>query len=162
MLHVWLLNVSCHDGFQKADYIEYVSADLCNSHAMVTMDICDIQYLENTFDVIYCSHVLEHVPTTGRLYENSGVRFSASRTSSKATGCFEGQTSRHSELLAGCAERSTAGPGATTCRRNWIPRPEGRGVGRSVSGSPQTLGRRGVHGRFGLSDWTATAEIVPG
>ena len=26
------------------------------------MDISDIQYGDNTFDVIYCSHVLEHVP----------------------------------------------------------------------------------------------------
>jgi predicted SAM-dependent methyltransferase len=26
------------------------------------MDISDIQYRDNTFDVIYCSHVLEHVP----------------------------------------------------------------------------------------------------
>ena len=28
---------------------------------MVRLDICDIPCGENTFDVIYCSHVLEHV-----------------------------------------------------------------------------------------------------
>ena len=28
---------------------------------MVKMDITDIQYAHETFDVIYCSHVLEHV-----------------------------------------------------------------------------------------------------
>ena len=47
---------------RKAANINYVSADLLNPQAMVRMDICDIQYRDNTFDVIYCSHVLEHVP----------------------------------------------------------------------------------------------------
>lgn len=40
----------------------YLSADLFNPRAMVRMDITDIQYDDETFDVIYCSHVLEHVP----------------------------------------------------------------------------------------------------
>ena len=48
--------------FQKTEYIDYLSADLSNPHAMVRMDITNIQYRDNTFDVIYCSHVLEHVP----------------------------------------------------------------------------------------------------
>jgi glycosyltransferase involved in cell wall biosynthesis/SAM-dependent methyltransferase len=48
--------------FRKPDYIEYLSADLFASNAMVKMDITDIQYSANSFDVIYCSHVLEHVP----------------------------------------------------------------------------------------------------
>ena len=48
--------------FQQADYIQYLSADLSSSRAMVSMDVCDIPCGENTFDVIYCSHVLEHVP----------------------------------------------------------------------------------------------------
>jgi SAM-dependent methyltransferase len=40
----------------------YLTADLYNSNAMVKMDITDIQYPNETFDVIYCCHVLEHVP----------------------------------------------------------------------------------------------------
>jgi SAM-dependent methyltransferase len=46
---------------QKADYINYLSADLFAPDAMVKMDTTDIQYPDNTFDVIYCSHVLEHI-----------------------------------------------------------------------------------------------------
>ena len=39
----------------------YLSADLNNSRAMVKMDITEITYADNSFDYIYCSHVLEHI-----------------------------------------------------------------------------------------------------
>ncbi len=39
----------------------YLTADISDSTAMVRMDITHIDYAEDTFDVIYCSHVLEHV-----------------------------------------------------------------------------------------------------
>ncbi len=39
----------------------YVTADIQNPQAMVKMDITDIQYPNDHFDVVYCSHVLEHV-----------------------------------------------------------------------------------------------------
>lgn len=39
----------------------YLTADLLDPRAMVRMDITDIQYGDDAFDVVYCSHVFEHV-----------------------------------------------------------------------------------------------------
>jgi predicted SAM-dependent methyltransferase len=39
----------------------YLTADLTDARAMVCMDITKIDYPDEYFDIIYCSHVLEHV-----------------------------------------------------------------------------------------------------
>src|SRR4030065_2363759 len=47
---------------RKLPNLCYVTADLDPRHAMVQMDVTNIQYPDNSFDVIYASHVLEHIP----------------------------------------------------------------------------------------------------
>ena len=48
--------------FRRIENLDYLSADLSNPRAMVQMDITNINYPDNSFSVIYCSHVLEHIP----------------------------------------------------------------------------------------------------
>lgn len=60
MLHV-APEKSLQPIFEKHLKENYLSADLHSNDATVEMDITDINYPDNYFDYIYCSHVLEHV-----------------------------------------------------------------------------------------------------
>lgn len=61
-----VLHIAPEKWFQKKlkslSNLDYLSADLDSSWAMENMDITDINYPDNTFDVILCNHVLEHIP----------------------------------------------------------------------------------------------------
>ena len=47
--------------FERMDNIDYITADLESPWAKVKMDLHDIPFEEDTFDVVLCNHVMEHV-----------------------------------------------------------------------------------------------------
>ena len=53
--------MSMSAALKRLPRIDYLSADLGSPHAMVRMDITATGVADNSFDLIYCSHVLEHV-----------------------------------------------------------------------------------------------------
>jgi SAM-dependent methyltransferase len=53
-------------GIAGSPNVDYVSADISSSAAMMRMDVTDIRLPDGSFDVILCSHVLEHVGDDGR------------------------------------------------------------------------------------------------
>lgn len=65
-----VLHVGPEYGLQKAlkskPNIEYVSIDLSSPLAMLKMDITDLHFEDDGFDVVICNHVLEHVPDDQR------------------------------------------------------------------------------------------------
>lgn len=48
--------------FKNQTNLEYITADLYSPIADVKADICDLPFEANSFDVVFCNHVLEHIP----------------------------------------------------------------------------------------------------
>ncbi len=49
------------DRFKSMENLDYTTADLESPLADVKMDVHDIPFEDNTFDVVFCNHVMEHV-----------------------------------------------------------------------------------------------------
>ncbi len=49
------------DLFRKQSNLEYTTSDLESPIADVKADICDLPFENNSFDVVFCNHVLEHI-----------------------------------------------------------------------------------------------------
>jgi SAM-dependent methyltransferase len=47
--------------FRAAPAVQYLSADLVSPRAMAQADITALQFADAAFDMLFCSHVLEHV-----------------------------------------------------------------------------------------------------
>ena len=50
------------DIFRKQKNLDYTTSDLESPIADVKADICDLPFADNSYDVIFCNHVLEHIP----------------------------------------------------------------------------------------------------
>jgi predicted SAM-dependent methyltransferase len=48
--------------FRKQKNLDYTTTDLFSPLADVKADICDLPFKDNSYDVILCNHVLEHIP----------------------------------------------------------------------------------------------------
>lgn len=49
------------DRFEKLPKLDYITGDIESPLAKVKMDIHQIPFEENIFDIVFCNHVLEHV-----------------------------------------------------------------------------------------------------
>lgn len=48
--------------FRKLEHLDYTTTDLLSPIADVKADICNLPFEDNSYDIILCNHVLEHIP----------------------------------------------------------------------------------------------------
>ena len=48
--------------FRKLKNLEYTTTDLLSPIADIKADICNLPFEDNSYDIILCNHVLEHIP----------------------------------------------------------------------------------------------------
>ena len=55
-----------YNRFQKLKNLQYTTTDLNSPLADVKADICHLPFTDNKYDIIFCNHVLEHIPDDQR------------------------------------------------------------------------------------------------
>ena len=51
-----------YERFRESENLDYITTDLNSPLADIKADICNLPFEDNTYDVILCNHVLEHIP----------------------------------------------------------------------------------------------------
>ena len=54
--------------FRKLKNIDYTTTDLNSPLADIKADICNLPFADNSYDIIFCNHVLEHIPDDTKSY----------------------------------------------------------------------------------------------
>jgi len=55
--------------FKKQKNLDYTTSDIESPIADVKADICNLPFENNEFDVVFCNHVLEHIPNDTKAME---------------------------------------------------------------------------------------------
>lgn len=55
--------------FRKMKNLDYTTTDLNSPLADVKADICNLPFEDDAFDIIFCNHVLEHIPNDQKAME---------------------------------------------------------------------------------------------
>ncbi len=55
--------------FRKLKNLDYTTTDLLSPLADIKADICNLPFEDNSYDVVLCNHVLEHIPDDTRAME---------------------------------------------------------------------------------------------
>jgi len=55
--------------FRRLKNLDYTTTDLMSPIADVKADICNLPFEDDTYDVILCNHVLEHIPNDAKAME---------------------------------------------------------------------------------------------
>ncbi|RZN82790.1 MAG: class I SAM-dependent methyltransferase [Winogradskyella sp.] len=55
--------------FRKLNNLDYTTTDLLSPIADVKADICNLPFDDNSYDIILCNHVLEHIPDDTKAME---------------------------------------------------------------------------------------------